>query len=630
MKIINLGKSMYAVQEVTGNDTILIKFFNSIYRVFKSEAVSNFLLFLFVELIYLTIVQLKSNFDLSELYVWLFILRKIIFDWLLYIVGSTLILKLVKNKFTASLYSAIYVFLVFADSAIYLFGNTLFQKVHLKLIASYSLNSFVNLRSVVLVLAMLFIIPILVRNQIKTSANISDRKIILYMFTLLLLWFFNFPSTYLNHQIVNINKMSGLNAYTLSCQGDQLRYVTQNSMIHFFEELFYNQQSNMKLSNDVSAFAEVIKTNNLPVGERKYNNLGLKRFKKIILFTSESLSLDLLSDYNKKLSVNTSTFYGSKDIKDRMFTNYRTSAHNTLEGLLATFNSHPNTSLFNARSPEFFRNSFVNILKQNGYDTIFLRSASKYYANENVYFKNVGFKNIIAREDFEKIAPKYIDGWGISDRIMYQRLVDILKAKKDEKLFITVLGTDTHPLDGRKNYQDLQYPPVKGDFDKFGKASKYLQAIAKHDYDMGETIKKIKEMGLLTDDTLIILTADHACPLNDVVESIDGYPKTSLARIPLVFITGQKLPDVDKKKPYSQLDLAPTILHLLNLKVPEGYWGDSIFANNRKENYIGYDRDVLYFENRGKKYQISLHSENEEDKKTMDFFKTLIVSDMKK
>lgn len=600
-----------------------------IWTFLKKEKVGSFILFLLAEIIYLTIVQMKSWFDLREFYVWLFFLRKIIFDWLLYSVGASLILRVLKSKFTAGIYSAVYVFLVFADSAIYMYGNTIFQKVHLQLITSYSLNSFINLRSFVLVAVMLLLIPLMVQRQIRSGLKTTDKRLAVYSGLLILVWLFNFPDTYLENKIENINKISGLEAYTLSCQADQLSYVTKNPLINFVDEVLLDPANNRKIDGDISKYSDVIQENNLPIGTREYSDLNLKKFKRIILFTSESLSLDLLSDYNKDLTVQTSAFYGSDAIKDKMFTNYRTAAHNTLEGLLATLDSHPNARMFDMRAPEFFQNSLVNILKNNGYDTIFLRSASKYYASENIYFKNLGFKEIIAREYFELSHPKYVDGWGIIDQVMYNHLVDLLKEKKDENLFITVLGTDTHPLDGREDYHDLQYPAEQGDFTQYTKAGAYLKAIAKHDYDVGQTIKKIQEAGLLDDETLIILTADHACPLNDVVSSIKGYPQTNLARIPLVFLTGQKLPEVKKDTTLSQLDLAPTILHMLNIKVPDGYWGDSIFAENRKENYVGFDRNVIYFENKGRKYQINVDTEDPEEQKIVDFFRTLIVSPKK-
>jgi hypothetical protein len=104
-----------------------------------------------------------------------------------------------------------------------------------------------------------------------------------------------------------------------------------------------------------------------------------------------------------------------------------------------------------------------------------------------------------------------------------------------------------------------------------------LAAIFKNDYDVGQTIKKMRERNLLTEDTLVILTADHNFPHSAMVDRIPGYPDTFFSRLPLAFISGQRLPSADLRHPLSQLDFAPTIVHLLGLPVPAGWWGESIF-----------------------------------------------------
>jgi hypothetical protein len=62
------------------------------------------------------------------------------------------------------------------------------------------------------------------------------------------------------------------------------------------------------------------------------------------------------------------------------------------------------------------------------------------------------------------------------------------------------------------------------------------------------------------------------------LDQIPGYPQSLLSRIPLAFFSGQPLPPPDGfRQLHSQLDFAPSIVHLLGWPVPEGWWGESMF-----------------------------------------------------
>ena len=181
---------------------------------------------------------------------------------------------------------------------------------------------------------------------------------------------------------------------------------------------------------------EIIDYYHLPLGNRDYPSLNLPEFKRVVLFTSESLSLDLLNSYNKELVAHTSQFYGNPLIAKHCLRNYRTTAQPTLQGLMVSFNSHPNFNLLSAGKARHYQNSFVHSLKDAGYYTLFIRSSSKFYGNENIHFANLGFKETIGREEFEKTSPKFVSGWGASDRVVYDRLLDELEKYRDEKYLL--------------------------------------------------------------------------------------------------------------------------------------------------------------------------------------------------
>jgi arylsulfatase A-like enzyme len=179
---------------------------------------------------------------------------------------------------------------------------------------------------------------------------------------------------------------------------------------------------------------------------------------------------------------------------------------------------------------------------------------------------------------------------------------------------------------GRQNTVDLIYPELPSEFRDMGEAGQFLSACYRLDYDMGKFFEALKEAGLWDEETLIILTSDHACPLNPIVGSMKGYKRDTLARIPLAFLTPQKLPEIPLDTPACQLDLAPTLAHLLDLPPSTGWWGESLYAPNRKGTRVGYSEGSLYFKTARESFVVALSSpRNESERRIVDLFNTLVI-----
>lgn len=585
----------------------------------------NFVIILVIDLIYIAVVFIRNDFSFNFV-TFAFFTEKILIDFLLYYVVSFLLFKIRWIKIASFIFSTVYVFFILADTSIYYFGNTVLEKTHFKLITVYSIMGFMSFQTLFLLILFAAVVIPLNYSLYKSFLLVRKKSVLKLVFLLSLFIFFR-PLSAFTSNIANMFKINSVERLTFKLRDNQLKYASQNSMINLLDELFLNDIENKDFFiDDYSEFSDVIDHYNLPLGKRNYSSISDTDYKRIVLFTTESLSLDFFSLYNTDLDIGVGTFYNSEKNIPFMHTNYRTSAHNTLEGLIVTFNSHINHSLLKQdKGRETYQNSLARILKQNGYRTVFLRSASRYYANENIHFKNLGFDQIIAREDFEKDYSKYVENWGVFDRIMYDKLVDLLINHRDEKIFITVLGTDTHPLDGRINYKDLEYLTIPDNFKNFGESSEFMRSVYYHDYDIQQTINRLKDNNLIDDQTLLIFTADHACPVNNVTANITGYDQTSLARIPLMIMSNGEFLELSSEKKASQLDLAPTILHLLNIDIPQGYWGNSLFSSQKEDLYIGFTKDNLYIEATNFKRVINTKNpDNKNEKKLIDLYNKII------
>lgn len=610
------------------------KFLASLISPFKARPWLLTLPFFLLEGLFLVIIQYKHGFKLTDHILISALLQNLVFDSLIFLSGAMLLRLMTRTNIVPVIYMILYLYLTGQDMVIYFFGNTFFEEHFLNLISWYSIKGFVNIYS----LSMLFVFLGASAGVFFLCRKVSDdfrfADLLRYSLILAAIYFAD-PTEYFikkseivpNKKYLQENETRNIH-YILRCKNEQLRYASRNSLINFVTEIFFRKgKKEYTVYHSAEALKKDAGTYSIPLGERKYEKVSAG-FNKIVWFASESISLDFFSRYNQKIPFDTATsFYESDEFFEKTMTNYYTSASPTLQALVSTFTSHPNYDLILSG---YYQNSIAGILKKHGYETVFLRSASKYYAGENIIFQKLGFKDIIAREYFQQFPEykEFIYDWGVSDRVMLGKLVDLLEEYKNKKLFVVVLGIDTHPPHGREEYgfRTTVYPETPSGYQNFGNASMFMKSVYNHDYDMANTLKTIKEKGLYADDTLIIATADHACPYNNVVKYIPGVENTNLGRTPLAFFTSAVLPDFDRTVLSSQLDLAPSILHLLNIEIPQGYWGESLFSKTKKPLFTGYSRGVIEMRTGDDKMSVNKKSRSKKDAGLIRLFNSIIVN----
>ncbi len=174
-----------------------------------------------------------------------------------------------------------------------------------------------------------------------------------------------------------------------------------------------------------------------------------------------------------------------------------------------------------------------------------------------------------------------LTGWGLCDRVTFRRATEYLTAQRDRPTFMTILTCDTHTPVGRKDYGDLKYPLPPAWIREYPTLAPLLASFFRYDHDLQLFLSELKAADLYDEDTLVIITADHCCPSSPMLLELPGSSKSPFERIPLVLLTPRSLPPFDVNRATSQLDVGPSILHLLGLPIPAGYWGRSIFATDQ-------------------------------------------------
>lgn len=229
-----------------------------------------------------------------------------------------------------------------------------------------------------------------------------------------------------------------------------------------------------------------------------------------------------------------------------------------------------------------------NILKEDGYENIFIQGSKKAFAGNDKFLESHGFRMY----SFENIDEKYktkkdLSRWGINDDQLLNFAVEKYKdLKANKKPFSLMLSTiNTHSPIGfvPHAYKDYKY--------KEGK-NKTLNAFYVSDLLISQFIEKIKKLDK-EKNTIIVVSSDHLAMRNMVSEILE---KNSEKRRNLFMIHfPEKISPKINDKMGSTLDQGVTLLQLMGYPVEKLGFGVSLLSDEKtlKEKAQGNTDDVL-------------------------------------
>lgn len=342
------------------------------------------------------------------------------------------------------------------------------------------------------------------------------------------------------------------------------------------------------------------------------------KFDRIIIIAVESLDYDFISGANSRMPAGVTPNLERLSREYLAFNNYYAASQPTSWGLNSLL-----LSRFDYERDRFFTvPSFFTVAKQQGFHTVYFSAASGLFGNNRViYEKLFDADQLFFLEEWNRYHRMVKEtSWGIPDDKLFNGVYDELK-KIGKKRFAVVISTmDTHPpYYVPENKEDLTAVPE--DSENEIKNNKFLQTLRHTDHCIGEFVKKVMADETLFDDrTMIIITADHSATHGEnYLKRTDLNPD----RIPLIFIVkdNSALKDLDPEKFASSIDLAPTLVELIGMDIPESFMGRSLFSpkNLAISRQFG---DVLMLRGEGIDRNVDCYaaSETEEDQAFIDFY----------
>jgi phosphoglycerol transferase MdoB-like AlkP superfamily enzyme len=298
---------------------------------------------------------------------------------------------------------------------------------------------------------------------------------------------------------------------------------------------------------------------------------GLQK-KNVVIFILESFSRGYLMP-NNPLKAHT-PFLDSLISKSIFFPNALANGFNSNQGIVSILGGLPALmdepfyySLY-ANTP---LRSIGNILKENGYNTNFFMGASKDHFGFEKFGRMAGIDSFFWRNDFND-ENEYDGNWGIFDEPFLQYGARNLSTKQQPFLAV-FFNISSHP--------PFTIPELhKNDF-RFAGQSPAQRAISYVDYAVGKFFEKAKKEPWFS-QTIFVFCADHYLyPDNGTTQN-----GLTVSEIPIFIYDPSTAHGISDSSNISQVDLSPTILHLLHYQGKVFGFGKNILDTLQKDHFV--------------------------------------------
>src|SRR5215216_1186478 len=144
----------------------------------------------------------------------------------------------------------------------------------------------------------------------------------------------------------------------------------------------------------------------------------------------------------------------------------------------------------------------ADLLKEQGYDTVWFSSATEDFEDRPDLVKNFGYDEFYPVESMDKEGFQKSNYFGYEDDIMLEPSREWLEEHRDGPFLATYLG-----VTGHHDYRPIDRYGSK-DFAEGGVLNRYQNEVRYLDFFVKNVIEQYKEMGLY-EDTIFVIYGDH-------------------------------------------------------------------------------------------------------------------------
>ncbi|WP_371363209.1 Phosphoglycerol transferase I [Sporomusa rhizae] len=307
---------------------------------------------------------------------------------------------------------------------------------------------------------------------------------------------------------------------------------------------------------------------------------GPEKHPNIVFITVESLSADYLGAFGNQQGLTPNLDKLAKE--SLFFTRVYATGTRTVRGLEAlTLSIPPTPGQSIVRRPDnadLF--TLGSVLNSRNYKSRFIYGGYGYFDNMNDFYEKNNYQ-ILDRTSIpkEKIMTETV--WGVADEVIFGEAVENLDKAyaKGEKVFQMIMTTSNH--------RPYIYPDGRIDIPSPGGAS---GAVKYTDWAIGNFLAEAKKHPWFN-DTVFVIVADHqAASAGKTEVPIKKY------HIPLIVYAPELIAPGRVDRLMSQIDVAPTLLGLLNFSYTSRFMGYDVMKlpQEKERIFISTYQNIAY------------------------------------
>lgn len=284
----------------------------------------------------------------------------------------------------------------------------------------------------------------------------------------------------------------------------------------------------------------------------------------VVLVSIESLGAEFLGTFGNREGL--TPYLDALAPESLSFTQVYATGNRTVRGMEALALSLPPTPgqsiVKRPRNEGLF--SLGSIFEDRGFDVAFLYGGYGYFDNLNYFFSSNDYR-VIDRTAIDKADIHHETIWGVADEDLFALALREMDSSKKEggkarPFFMHIMTTSNH--------RPYTYPPGRIDIPS---GTNRAGAVKYTDYAVGEFLKQAAKHAWFA-DTVFVITADHGA-------SARGTTQIPLLkyRVPVFVYSPAHVRPGKVDRLMSQIDIAPTLLGLLNMGYSSKFFGHDVF-----------------------------------------------------
>jgi phosphoglycerol transferase MdoB-like AlkP superfamily enzyme len=228
-----------------------------------------------------------------------------------------------------------------------------------------------------------------------------------------------------------------------------------------------------------------------------------------------------------------------------------------------------------SRKLPILKKCLPSLLKEHNYNTFWFHGNNKEFYDRDTFLPRIGITNLLGLKEISKVDDPKTIGWGLPDTDVFKKAFDALEDEK-QPFYVEILSVSNHTPFNFDWGIDI---PDAIDTSTSNYFNDYRHGIYYTDYVVSQFFHVFKKSNLAK-NTHIIITGDHGIWTFDNTDQLSPITKNEqFYRVPLIIWSPNKQGSTHKKST-SHLDIAPTIMDLLEFKTGNSFSGMSLLSNS--------------------------------------------------